>query len=724
MTTPQTRRTYSDSIAGYVTAYEPGHDRFGLRTSDGREFTIHLNGLLGSEIVRNLGDEPRDTGDATRDMLAEGRYVFVYGLFYQWDGGERIEARQIVFPETSRGSYVFEDPAWWVQQAGEIADFYLRGHFPQGPGPDGRYDWRDFRTKLTLGGTHLPDFAGDDVRQETDTISRMVYGLATAFLLTGEERFLAAAESGTEYLREHMQVADDEEGVVYWYHGVDIGENGQRKVFASEFGDDFDAVPMYEQIYALAGPTQTYRITGDPRILSDIDRTVELFQRHFRDEVRGGFFSHLDPITMDPRADSLGRNRSRKNWNSVGDHAPAYLINAYLATGREDFADLLEETADTIVARFPDEPNSPFVQERFHEDWSPDRTWGWQQDRAVVGHNLKIAWNLTRIRALRDKPEYAALAERIAEIMPAVGSDQQRGGWYDVVERVADPDTGLHHLVWHDRKAWWQQEQAILAYLILAGVTGDPEHRRLAREAAAFHNAFFLDYDDGGVYFNVLANGIPYLVGTERLKGSHSMAGYHSLELCYLAATYTGLLVGSAPLTLHFRPQPGAFPDHVLRVAPDLLPYGTVQLSRVWIDDERHEDFDAKQLTVRLPVSSRPLRVRVEIEPVDMRLRVSSDFDGRTAHIHCEGVIDREELDKFRRCLTEALSVEPRRVEFHLCQVTELARPAINELLFQRTKIGLDVDFVIVGCTLPEVTRALLATDAFLIDEDSRCSTD
>ncbi|WP_405013579.1 AGE family epimerase/isomerase [Kitasatospora sp. NBC_01539] len=716
MSAPTARRTYSDTVAGYITAYEPVNDRFGLRTSDGREFTIHMDGFLGSEIVRNLGDDRRDTSGATRDMLAEGRYVFVHGLFHQWEGGERIEARQITFPEERRGAYVFEKPGWWVQQAAEIADFYLRGHFP-----DGVYDWRNFRTKLTLSGTHTPEFAGQDIRQETDTISRLVYGLATAFMLTGEERFLQAAEAGTEYLREHMRVSDDLEGIVYWYHGIDITSIGQRKVFASEFGDDFDAIPMYEQIYALAGPTQTYRITGDPRILSDIDRTVELFHRHFKDDERGGFFSHLDPITMDPRADALARNRSRKNWNSVGDHAPAYLINAYLATGREDFAALLEETADTITRYFPDEPNSPFVQERFHEDWSPDRTWGWQQDRAVVGHNLKIAWNLTRIRALRDKPEYAALAERIAETMPPVGSDQQRGGWYDVVERQPDPASGAHRLVWHDRKAWWQQEQSILAYLILAGVSNDPEHKRLAREAASFYNAFFLDYDDGGVYFNVLANGVPYLLGTERLKGSHSMAGYHALELCYLAATYTGLLLTSSPITLHFRPQPGAFPDGLLRVAPDLLPAGTVEIAQVWIDDRPYTEFDAKALTVRLPESDGPLRVRVELEPSDMRLKVSSDFDGKTAHVYCDGVIDRDELDKFRRSLNEVLSAEPTRVEFHLCNVTQITRPAINELLFQRTKIGLDVEFVIVGCAKPEIAQALVATDAFVLASEESC---
>ena len=76
------------------------------------------------------------------------------------------------------------------------------------------------------------------------------------------------------------------------------------------------------------------------------------------------------------------------------------------------------------------------MQERFFEDWSHDQTWGWQQNRAVVGHNLKIAWNLMRIHHMRPKAEYEELARKIAALMPAAGSDQQRGGWYDVVERV------------------------------------------------------------------------------------------------------------------------------------------------------------------------------------------------------------------------------------------------------------------------------------------------
>ena len=45
-----------------------------------------------------------------------------------------------------------------------------------------------------------------------------------------------------------------------------------------------------------------------------------------------------------------------------------------------------------------------------------------------------------------------------------------------------------------------------------------------------------------------------------------------------------------------------------------------------------------------------------------------------------------------------------------------MCRPAVNELLVQRTKAGLDVDFVVVGSVLPEVREALMATDAFLLE--------
>lgn len=596
--------TWADTIAGYVVGYDAEARTFEVDTSDKRRFTIELDEMTGAELLRNLGEPYSDATGQLADMLVPGRYVISYGIFYP--GPElRFVAKHIGLLGRGANDYNFEESGWWIRQIDQLASFYRRAQFGTG-----EIDYRDYRTNLHLGGSKT-----DSHVQETDTISRMVYGMASAYMLTGKDEYLEVAEKGTEYLRKHMRFTDRDNDVVYWYHGIQIDGPSEKKLFTSEFSDDYDAIPMYEQIYALAGPIQTYRATGDPRILSDADATLRLFEKYFRDHEGGGYYSHIDPILLSPDHDSLGVNAARKNWNSVGDHAPAYLVNLYLATGETRHADMLERTFDTIAERFPDYDTSPFVNERFYRDWSHDLTHTWQQNRAVVGHNLKIAWNLMRMQSLRPKGSYVDLAKKIADVMPAVGSDQQRGGWYDVVERQLKTGEDVYRFAWHDRKAWWQQEQAILAYLLLAGSLEDGDYLRHAREVESFYNSFFLDHDEGGVYFNVLATGLPYLLGTERLKGSHSMSMYHSAELCYLSATYTNLLITRQPLQLWFKPLSTA--DRTLRVAPDLLPPGRIRLQEVEIDGKPYEVFDPKELTIQLPESADRLTVRATVVGAD-----------------------------------------------------------------------------------------------------------
>ncbi|WP_431953165.1 AGE family epimerase/isomerase [Actinacidiphila sp. bgisy167] len=593
---------FSDLVAGYVSEHDPAGRVVTLRTGDGRTVRAEYS-TATAEMLRNLGEPYQDVTGRLAELLVPGRHVFLYGVFYPSRSGYTVEAKHVTFLGEQASRYAFEDGGWWPHQLGELARFYRLAQFGQTSDPD----FADYRTQLRLSGNK-----GDHHVQETDTISRLVYGMASAYMLSGDEDYLRIAERGTDYLRDHMRFVDRDSDVVYWYHGIDVRGGTETKIFTSEFDDDYRAIPAYEQIYALVGPTQTYRLTGDPRIAGDIDATLRLFHRYFKDHERGGYYSHIDPLELSPHHPSLGRNRSRKNWNSIGDHAPAYLLNLYLATGDARHADMLEECFDLIIERFP-EDGSPFVQERFHEDWSADRTWGWQQDRAVVGHNLKIAWNLMRMNAIRPKARYTELARHIGQTMPAVGADLQRHGWYDVVERTRRPGEDFHRMAWHDRKAWWQQEQAILAYQILAGNTGDADFRTQARESAAFYNAFFLDHEEGGVYFNVLADGLPYLLGSERMKANHAMSLYHKAELCLLATVYERLLLNDEPLPLWFRPLPEA--DRTLRVAPDALPPGSVRLGAVEVDGSPFTDFDPDALTIELPRSEKPLTVRATLQP-------------------------------------------------------------------------------------------------------------
>lgn len=605
--------TYSDSVMGYLDEVAEGH--LTLRGIDGALLRLELNSRTNVQRLRNLGES---AADATADLFAgrveKNSLILAYGPVVPYESGTRHYANTITVVGAIQGNPLMTQ-GWWITQITEIANFYRKAQFGDGP-----IDFAVYRTNLGRGGEKL------DGRQETAVLSRLIYGMATSFMLTGNEDHLAVAKNGCEYMVEKMLKHLPHEGTLttarWWLHGLDVTADGVREIEASDFADDLNSIPAYEQIYALAGLTQTYRVTGDPAIFDAIRATLVLFDFFYKDNSQswGGYFSHIDPRTFSAESSALGKNMAKKNWNSNGDHAPAYLFNLYLATGDQWHLQLLKETFDVIINHFPQTglhtrvEETPFVQERFNADWTPDETWGWQQDRAVVGHNLKIAWNLTRMSSLWDNSRLLGYATRIAHTMPRFGLDIRRGGWYDVLERelfVTD------RFSWHDRKAWWQQEQAILAYLILAAKI-DPLYENEAFEAAAFYNANFLDHDFGGVFPTVLASGMPYVIGGEGGKGSHAMGMYHAGELCYLAASYCAFLRHET-MQLWFKPVSGhSFQDKVLRIAPDAIPAGRLpgdpaHISMVLVNGELYDNYDRDALTVTLPDSDTDLTVQVSL---------------------------------------------------------------------------------------------------------------
>jgi hypothetical protein len=104
-------------------------------------------------------------------------------------------------------------------------------------------------------------------------------------------------------------------------------------------------------------------------------------------------------------------------------------------------------------------------------------------------------------------------------------------------------------------------------------------------------------------------------MGNERFKGSHSMSGYHSTELCYLSAVYINLLITKQPMNFYFKPLAKNFKDGILRVSPDILPPGSIKITEVLIDDAPYTNYDATNLTVKLPETDKQVRVRVTLTP-------------------------------------------------------------------------------------------------------------
>ena len=69
----------------------------------------------------------------------------------------------------------------------------------------------------------------------------------------------------------------------------------------SENPDDLGTIPLYEQIYAMAGLAQFYRISADWEVLHDIRRTIAAIKEFYLDKSEyGSYFSHIDPVTFSP----------------------------------------------------------------------------------------------------------------------------------------------------------------------------------------------------------------------------------------------------------------------------------------------------------------------------------------------------------------------------------------------------------------------------------------
>ena len=376
--------TQATSLLGTVVQVRPDEQCFHLRCRSGDEFRVGVGVTTVFTALRNTDDLDRDRVvnppnydsskptpvDQLRKYLREGDLLIVEGVEIDHNGSAHFEGRRVTLLAVEPGRFLFEDTHWWLTQIGCFADQWLDDLFK-----DRRtYAWDDFaefyRTNLNILGQ-----ATDDNVQECATLSRLIYGLSSCYLLTGGERYLLAAAAGVKYQRETFRSLSHDGRYCFWQFGKRKRDRGAIMILPSENDDDKGTIALYEQIYALAGLCQYYRITQDWEVLEDVRRTINAFQDFFRDAPdmgytkTGGYFSHLDYATLRPNVDSLGQNKLRKNWNSIGDHIPAYLINLILALeplprssedhdAAEDLLktchEILAETSRLILTKFPD----------------------------------------------------------------------------------------------------------------------------------------------------------------------------------------------------------------------------------------------------------------------------------------------------------------------------------------------------------------------------------
>ena len=339
-----------------------------MRTIDGREFDVQLTSQTFAEVIRNLGEAYVDATGSMRDMLDRAACCSRTGSSTPRAATPRFEAKHIVFVGRTSHDFAFERPGLVGRPDPRGGRLLHPGAVPATATSTTRSTARRSR----LEGEKLPG-----TRQETDTISRMVYGMATRLpadrrgpLPRGGRARAPSTSASTSAPSTPARASRT------GYHGSTRRAAKEKKILASEFGDDYDAIPAYEQIYALAGPTQTFRVTGDPRIESDIDMTIELFNRFYLDRDGGGYFSHLDPITLRP-AQRGARPQPGAQELELRRRPRTRVPDQRLPRDRRSdaHADFLASTATRSATTSPTTRTARSCNERFHEDWSHDHAW-------------------------------------------------------------------------------------------------------------------------------------------------------------------------------------------------------------------------------------------------------------------------------------------------------------------------------------------------------------
>jgi len=110
--------------------------------------------------------------------------IYVHGILIQRPGQpERFEAHVITLLHYEPQKFLFEEHThWWLSQLNTMADEWLQDLF----GDERTYDKGDFsrlyRTNLNIYGGKT-----DDDIQSMATLSRLIYGLSSAYLLLGDQ---------------------------------------------------------------------------------------------------------------------------------------------------------------------------------------------------------------------------------------------------------------------------------------------------------------------------------------------------------------------------------------------------------------------------------------------------------------------------------------------------------------------------------------------------------
>jgi mannose/cellobiose epimerase-like protein (N-acyl-D-glucosamine 2-epimerase family) len=409
-------------------------------------------------------------------------------------------------------------------------------------------------------------------RQYPGMLSRQLFSFSAAYLLSGDQHYLAVADSTFRYMVRHgWDTAHSG-----WYE--EIGPKGQVTKATKD---------LFMQTYAIAGLTLYYATTRNPEAKAYLDTTYQRLRTKAWDKPNKGYYNSLkqDWRVADPQ----------KNFSPQLAPASGFLTYLYPITRNAKYRNHFQ-TLLTMAWNQMRHPQQPWIMESFTRDWQLIEG---QNANMNVGHNAEVVWLMLRLYHLTGEPGYRQKALRLNQPLTQRAYDSASGAWYHQI-----PVDKAHPKA--KTASWWVQAYGNMTQLYLYRITKDEQYLKRFQAGSRFWNRAFLDEQYGGTVLKADLAG-----NTQKgAKAVRTKTAYHAMEHALLNYLYLKCWVQEQPARLHYCLTNTAKGD---QFRPVFLADPEVRIKQVTINGEPWKHFDADEQVITLP-EGKQLRLKVTLQ--------------------------------------------------------------------------------------------------------------
>jgi mannose/cellobiose epimerase-like protein (N-acyl-D-glucosamine 2-epimerase family) len=410
-------------------------------------------------------------------------------------------------------------------------------------------------------------------------ISRQVFGFTSAYLLSGDEKYLETAREGVNYLLKYA-----------WDH-----QYGGWYDFLDQYGNPKETTKTVpSQLYTNVGLALYYFATKDENVLPYIKESIRIQETYALDKKNGGYFQAL--------ARNLSVSDSSKSKHSHYGYTSSLLVNMIMITRDKEIQNFAEELMQVSFRRMTDSTDGWFLGYTNHYDnqWNLTRNVVNNKEVISAGAQLTACLAILRLYEITGKEIYRTRGINLGDKLMHSAWDSTRGCWFELIDRnppYRPQDTSS--------VSWWIQSYGLFLQLHLYNITSEKRYLDSYQKMASFWDKYFVDKEFGGAFQMVSPAGVP--LGTN--KAAIWKSSYHEMENALLNYLYLNLYVNHKTATLYFHIKnslPGS--KHYVSILED----SSVRITGVKINGNPWNDFNDVERSVNLP-EGKDLRIAVTL---------------------------------------------------------------------------------------------------------------